>query len=58
MDTRPNVGERLWHEPWRQWVIVCRGPWRLPADEVAVTLVATGGKATVKVRSLHTEKTP
>jgi hypothetical protein len=57
MDTRPNVGERLWHEPWRQWVIVRRPDTALPADEVAVTLAATGSKTTVKVRSLHPEET-
>lgn len=55
----PARGERLWHEPSRQWVVVVAGQdqalWG-PDDEVLVTLQANGSRATMKLRSLREEK--
>lgn len=50
----PFPGERLWHRPWRRWVIV-RGldcVRRIPEDEVPVRFEGSDELAVVKLKSL------
>jgi hypothetical protein len=51
----PAVGERLWHGPWQQWVIVDAhdpGYDARAVDEVPIRFAVTGALGVVKLRSL------